>query len=226
MRYYPPPHTESRRHLETTENLCYYPPPPAHEICGQEGLVTSLTSPSCPQISCAGSTDETDIDTHPCGCPRREKPPPVPTKHPFAAQGENRSKLQEYLLDYYSSSTFNTCEHQLLPMMQGPPLILMVHPDAAPVAHHTPVPVPVHWQEEVKAGLDRDVSTRCDRACPRWRPSDILPQDGHMREEEWETKADRGHAVAQCQRHSGNTSHSIPVPSGQIGTCRHEENCL
>ena len=62
-------------------------------------------------------------------------------------------------------------------------------------------------------------ATRCDRACPRWRPSDILPQDGHMREEEWETKADRGHAVAQCQRHSGNTSHSIPVPSGQIGTC-------
>ena len=52
---------------------------------------------------------------------------------------------------------FNTCEHQLLPMIQGPPLRLMVDPDAAPVAHHTPVPVPVHWQEEVKAGLDRDV---------------------------------------------------------------------
>ena len=42
-------------------------------------------------------------------------------------------------------------------MMQGPPLRLMVDPDAAPVAHQTPVPVPVHWQEEVKAGLDRDV---------------------------------------------------------------------
>ena len=114
-------------------------------------------SPSCPQISCAGSTDETDIDTHRCGCPRGQKPPPVSTKLPFAAHEENRSKLQEYLLDYYSSSTFNTCEHQLLPMMQGPPLRLMVDPDAAPMAHHTPVPVPVHWQEEVKAGLDRDV---------------------------------------------------------------------
>ena len=42
-------------------------------------------------------------------------------------------------------------------MMQGPPIRLMVDPDAAPVAHHTPVPVPVHWQEEVKAGLNRDV---------------------------------------------------------------------
>ena len=136
----------------------------SREACIALGIITTrfptvgeVTSPSCPQISCAGSTDETDIDTHPYGCPRRQKPPPLPTKLPFAAQGENRSKLQEYLLDYYSSSTFNTCEHQLLPMMQGPPLRLMVDPDAAPVVHHTPVPVPVHWQEEVKAGLDRDV---------------------------------------------------------------------
>jgi hypothetical protein len=33
----------------------------------------------------------------------------------------------------------------------------MVDPDAEPVAHHTPVPVPIHWKEEVKAGLDQDV---------------------------------------------------------------------
>ena len=136
----------------------------SREACIDLGIITTsfptvgeAMSPSCPQMSCAGSTDETDIDVHRCDCPRRQKPPRVPTKLPFAAHRENRSKLQEYLLDYYSSSTFNTCEHQLLPMMQGPPLRLMVDPDAAPVAHHTPVPVPVHWQEEVKAGLDRDV---------------------------------------------------------------------
>ena len=99
----------------------------------------------------AAAINRPNSDPH--GCLRRQKPPPVPTKLPFAAQGENRSKLQEYLLDYYSSSTFNTCEHQLLPMMQGPPLRLMVDPEAAPVTHHTPVPVPVYWQEEVKAGL-------------------------------------------------------------------------
>ena len=34
---------------------------------------------------------------------------------------------------------------------------LMVDPDARPTAHHTPIPVPVHWQEDVKAGLDQDV---------------------------------------------------------------------
>ena len=136
----------------------------SREACISLGMITAMfpmvgeaISPSYLQLACAGSTDETDIDTHRCDCTRRQKPRPVPTKLPYAAHGENRSKLQEYLLDYYSSTTFNTCEHQLLPMMQGPPLRPMVDPDASPVANNTPVPVPVHWQEEVKAGLDRDV---------------------------------------------------------------------
>ena len=34
---------------------------------------------------------------------------------------------------------------------------LMVDPDAEPVAHHTPIPVPIHWRDAVKAGLDQDV---------------------------------------------------------------------
>ena len=34
---------------------------------------------------------------------------------------------------------------------------LMVDPNTKPVAHHTPVPVPLHWQTDVKAGVDQDV---------------------------------------------------------------------
>jgi len=33
----------------------------------------------------------------------------------------------------------------------------MVKPDAKPVARHSPVPVPLHWRDAVKEGLDRDV---------------------------------------------------------------------
>ena len=51
----------------------------------------------------------------------------------------------------------NTCSHQSLPMMDTLPLRLMVDPNVVPLAHHTPVPVPVHWQEEEKAGIDRDI---------------------------------------------------------------------
>ena len=61
-------------------------------------------------------------------------------------------------MDYYKSSTFNKCEHQPLPMMEVPPLRLMVDPTAKPVAYHKPIPVPLHWQDEIKAGIDQDVA--------------------------------------------------------------------
>jgi len=93
----------------------------------------------------------------PCDSPTRQKPPPQPTELPFPATEDNREPLQRWLLEYYKSSTFNTCEHQPLPLMDSVPMRLMVDPDAEPVAHHTPVPVPLHWQDQVKAGLDQDV---------------------------------------------------------------------
>ena len=44
--------------------------------------------------------------TSPCECPRRQMPPKKPTTVPFAPVAENRQKLEDWLLDYYSSSTF------------------------------------------------------------------------------------------------------------------------
>ena len=84
-------------------------------------------------------------------------PPLKPTQLPYPATEANRQHLQQWLLNYYASSTFNTCEHQPLSLMDTLPLRLMVNPDATPVAHHSPVPVPLHWRDEVKAGLDRNV---------------------------------------------------------------------
>ena len=92
-----------------------------------------------------------------CKCPEREKPRETPTALPFAATEANRGKLEEWILNHYASSTFNVCEQQQLPMMTGPPLKLILDKDASPKAVHTPIPVPIHWQESVKAGLDRDV---------------------------------------------------------------------
>lgn len=93
-----------------------------------------------------------------CSCPKRVIPPAPPATLPYPATDENRERLQQYLLDYYSASTFNICEHQLLPLMEGPPLKLLIDPDAKRVAFHTPIPVPIHWQDAVKAGLDRGVN--------------------------------------------------------------------
>ena len=42
-------------------------------------------------------------------------------------------------------------------MMGARPIRLVMDPNATPIAHHTPVSLPVHWKEEVKVGLNQDV---------------------------------------------------------------------
>ena len=42
--------------------------------------------------------------------------------------------------------------------MAGVPMRRMADANAEPVAHHTPIPIPLHWQSDVKAGLDHDFS--------------------------------------------------------------------
>ena len=42
--------------------------------------------------------------------------------------------------------------------MDGPPVRIMVDPNASPVTIQTPISVPLHWQEQVKADMDRDIA--------------------------------------------------------------------
>ena len=95
-----------------------------------------------------------------CSCPKRgQEPPPIPSKLPagLTATKENVPALKEWLVNYYSATAFNTCEHQPLPMMNCEPLHLYVDPEAKPVAVHKPALVPIHWQEKVHQDLERDV---------------------------------------------------------------------
>jgi hypothetical protein len=92
-----------------------------------------------------------------CSCPERQPVPPMPSKIPFEPSKENVPKLEEWILQHFASSAFNTCEHQPLPYMSGDPLEIHFRPDAKPTAFHTPIPVPHHWKAQVKADLDRDV---------------------------------------------------------------------
>ena len=121
-----------------------------HEVASTDVLKSTTDFVNHP----ARSSTPVTVD---CDCPRREPPPAPPNHLPYPATDENRQKLQDYLINHYKSSTFNTCEHQPLPMMTGPPLSLQVDESAEPIAHHSPIPVPFHWQEKVKADLDRDV---------------------------------------------------------------------
>lgn len=128
----------------------------SREACVALGILPA-TFPSFDTTFALKDGLSSNLDDDECHCPPRQAPPPMPTSPPFPATEENRQHLEKWLLNYYKSSTFNVCPHQSLPMMSGLPMGLMISPDANPIAHHAPISVPVHWQEEVKEGLDQDV---------------------------------------------------------------------
>ena len=114
------------------------------------GEVSSISLPQQPEVA-------PTVEVRKCGCPVHSLPPPGPILLPVPTTAENRGILEQHLREAFKASTFNTCTHQLLPMMSGPPLRLNIDPTANPVTAHKAVAVPVHWEEKVKARLDRDV---------------------------------------------------------------------
>ena len=94
----------------------------------------------------------------PCGCLTRTKPPPRYSELPFAPTLENVPKMKQRLLSDYASSTFNQCEHQMLPSMDGPDLEIHVDPNANLMNFTTPATVPLHWHEKVKNKIEQNVA--------------------------------------------------------------------
>ena len=132
-----------------------------------------LFSPSKSCKDTVGSKNNSMPDSRVCTCPRRELPPAVPNTLPLPATPENREKLKDWILKQYASSAFNQCEHQPLPLMRdSPPIKLHVDPKAKPFAIHKSRPVPIHWREQVKAELERDVRLGVLERVPIGEPTD------------------------------------------------------
>ena len=91
-----------------------------------------------------------------CGCLLRTEVPPLPTDVPYGDPESHREELSKWILDYYAASAFNTCPHQVFPMLTGPDMVIKIRDDAKPVACHSPIPVPHHWKRKVKAEIDKN----------------------------------------------------------------------
>jgi hypothetical protein len=88
----------------------------SREACSALGIIAK-GFPSVGAASCPASTQPNGPacdynDTESCNCPQRKSPPPIPMKLPYPPTDENREKLQEYLVNYYRASAFNTCKRQ------------------------------------------------------------------------------------------------------------------
>ena len=129
------------------------------EALEQLGIIScNFPDPIIDKVGSTSCASQADIQ---CDCPRRtSEMPPLPTSLPpgLTATDKDVPALKEWLLNYYGSTTFNTCVHQPLPMMKCEPLKLFLNPDAKPVAVHKPAVVPIHWQEKVQSDLERDVA--------------------------------------------------------------------
>ncbi len=93
-----------------------------------------------------------------CGCPLRTDLPPLPKTIPCEKPEMNRSLLRKWILEYYKSSAFNICPHQLTPTITGPDMLIVTKQEAEPVAVHSPIPTAHHWKKKVKQLLDQNCS--------------------------------------------------------------------
>ena len=78
----------------------------------------TVSGPSSTIPACINTGVPTQAD-QPCQCPRRTLPPTDQVKLPCEPTEENLPILKQFILDRYSSSAFNICEHQSLPLMSG-----------------------------------------------------------------------------------------------------------
>lgn len=124
--------------------------------CSPESLSIAAVSP--PTHHKCTNTGVIMPGTEECKCPVRSLPPMDTPTLPCDPTAANLPIMKQYILNRYSASAFNCCQKQPLPLMTGsPPLRLHVDPTAKPVAVHSPAQIPLHWQDAVKGGLDRDV---------------------------------------------------------------------
>ena len=94
-----------------------------------------------------------------CSCPGRSLPPSNPPQLPSLPTKENLLLPKDYILARYAASAINTCEKQMIFLMdKTTPLRLFVDPQATPTAVMTPANIPIHWEKKVKYGLDRDLA--------------------------------------------------------------------
>ena len=173
--------------------------------------------------SCKRVADNHNFPTAPCGCPVRALPPPIPMDLPFPPSDTVR--LKQWILQRYAASAFNTCCTQPLPAMHGDPLVIVTKPGTTPSAIHVPAPVPIHYQTEVKKGLDRDVALGVLEKVPVNTPVEwlhrmvIAPKKDGSPRRTVDLQALNQASVRQTHHTASPYHTAASIPSGVMKTC-------
>ena len=129
----------------TAPVMVYVSPSTERFYLSRQALVQlKVISKDFPRIGATLENGALKVKAKTCSCKPRTLPPPLPKELPFECIPENNDKMKEWLINRFSSSTFNTCPHQPLVGMTGPDIELHVDPSAKPIACRTPAMVPLH----------------------------------------------------------------------------------
>ena len=100
----------------------------------------------------------------------RQPTPEKPEQITFPPVEENVPKLRAWLVEKFSSSSFNTSLAPLAKMM-GIPMKIHIDKSVDPIAIHKPISISHHRQETVKAELDKDCELRIIEKIPLGIPT-------------------------------------------------------
>ena len=89
------------------------------------------------------------------------------SRMPFPATTANVPKLKEHLLNSFATVFTKSTPFKV---MRCKPVHIHVKPGAEPHARHFPIPMPVHWRDEVKAGIDKDINNGVIEPVPVGEP--------------------------------------------------------
>ena len=96
--------------------------------------------------------------------------PKPPTVLPFAPNEQNIGKLKQYLIDNFSSTTFN--KSTPFPKLSTPPARIHLRPDfRIPKPAYWPASVAEHWSEQVRLSIERDVAAGILKKVPFNEPT-------------------------------------------------------
>ena len=160
-----------------------------------------------------------------CSCPVCKPIPPRPSHLLFECTPKNIDSMCAWLRDQFSACTFNTCPHQPLPEMSGPPIEIHLDPAATPRVCHTPANVPLHWQDRVKADLERDVDLGVIERVPygdlvSWCHRMVVTQ-----ETRWNATQNSRPITTEQVLQERNICNGIPISFSTQSSWSYMENC-
>jgi len=126
---------------------------------------------SFPDVDSYIASTREEVKDPNCKCLPRGEAPDRPSQIPYLPIESNVRKLKEWLISKFEASAFNTCKHQLLKKMSGAPMKIYFKEGGKPYAIHTPIPIPVHWKEKIKEGIDQDVKLGIIEEVPQGTPT-------------------------------------------------------